>query len=141
MINTHNSLAAATASTTASQARDESRNGDFASLLASAITEQAKSAAAEAEKQNHTPASTAKEAVLDAREELMKILQMTPAERIRYTMLQEMGLTEDALATLPPEERMRIEAMIEEEIERQLAGQSGNDPHDTGLAALNRLQR
>lgn len=119
---------------------NKNRVDDFASQLAEAIVEQAKNSAAEAGEHNNTPVTTAKEAVQDAREELMKILEMTPAERIRYTTLQDMGLTEEALAALPPDERMRIEEMIEEEIERQLAGRRGNDPYDMGIAALSTLQ-
>lgn len=58
----------------------------------------------------------------DAHDELMRLLQMSPAERIRYQVLKELGLTEESLAQLPFDERMKIEAKIKEEIERQLSG-------------------
>ncbi|GGB91285.1 hypothetical protein GCM10011352_16660 [Marinobacterium zhoushanense] len=56
----------------------------------------------------------------DAREELIKLLSMSTAERIRYLMLKDMGLTEESLAALPYDERQRIERLIEQEIRRQL---------------------
>ncbi|KEA63376.1 hypothetical protein ADIMK_2413 [Marinobacterium lacunae] len=58
----------------------------------------------------------------DAREELIKLLSMSTAERIRYMMLKDMGLTEESLEALPLGEQQRIEAKIEAEIKRQLGG-------------------
>ena len=62
----------------------------------------------------------------ESREDLVELLSMSPAERIRYTMLKDMGLTEEALANLPYDLRMRIERMIEQEIERRLGGVEGD---------------
>ncbi len=62
---------------------------------------------------------------VNPRDELMRLLSMSPAELIRYQMLDEMGLTEESLKGLPYEERMKIEEMIKEEIERQLGGKAG----------------
>ncbi|WP_051298437.1 hypothetical protein [Marinobacterium litorale] len=62
----------------------------------------------------------------ESREDLVELLSMSPAERIRYTMLKDMGLTEETLANLPYDLRMRIERMIEQEIERQLGGVEGD---------------
>ncbi|MBV0931898.1 hypothetical protein [Marinobacterium weihaiense] len=59
------------------------------------------------------------------RDTLMELLHMSPAERIRYTLLRQMGLTEESLRQLPPQERMKVEALIQEETKRQLAGQDG----------------
>ena len=76
----------------------------------------------------------------DARDELMRLLQMSPAERIRYQMLKEMGLTEESLAQLPFDVRMKIEAMIKEEIERQLSGgQQGPNGSDQNVQQAVRL--
>lgn len=76
----------------------------------------------------------------DARDELMRLLQMSPAERIRYQMLKEMGLTEESLAQLPFDVRMKIEAMIKEEIERQLSGgQQGPNGSDQSVQQAVRL--
>jgi len=76
----------------------------------------------------------------DARDELMRLLQMSPAERIRYQMLKEMGLTEESLAQLPFDTRLKIEAMIKEEIERQLSGgQQGPNGSDQSVQQAVRL--
>ncbi len=118
--------------TAPSQKSTENKQLDFATML----LEQAAKTATESKdvlEQDKTSSLdlTHAEEVIEhnARDELLRILQMSPAERIRYQMLQEMGLTEEALAQMPFEERMKIEAMIEEEIERQLAG--GNKETDT----------
>ncbi|MBA4502222.1 hypothetical protein [Marinobacterium marinum] len=66
--------------------------------------------------------STSKDERPNTRDELLSIVSMTPAERIRHQLLHGMGLTEEALRNLPVEERIRIEQRIQEEIERQLAG-------------------
>ncbi len=63
----------------------------------------------------------------------MRLLAMSPAELIRYQMLDEMGLTEESLQGLPYEERMKIEKMIEEEIERQLGGKAGTEDTATKI--------
>lgn len=103
----------------------ENKQADFAAML----LEQAAKTAAESketleqDKTSATDFTHAKETVeQNARDELLRILQMSPAERIRYQMLRDMGLTEEALSAMPFDERMKIETMIKEEIERQLAG-------------------
>ncbi|GAB2593387.1 hypothetical protein [Nitrincola alkalisediminis] len=55
------------------------------------------------------------------RDQLLALLGMTPAERIRFAYLQSKGLTEEQLAALPPEEREKIEAEIQEELKHKLA--------------------
>ncbi len=76
----------------------------------------------------------------DAHDELMRLLQMSPAERIRYQVLKELGLTEESLAQLPFDVRMKIEAMIREEIERQLSGgQQGSSGTDQSVQQAVRL--
>lgn len=103
----------------------ENKQADFAAML---LEQAAKTAAASKETLDQDTATAidlthAEETVVqNAREELLRVLQMSPAERIRYQMLQDMGLTEESLSAMPFDERMKIEAMIEEEIERQLAG-------------------
>lgn len=54
------------------------------------------------------------------REQLLALLDMTPAERIIFAYLQSKGLTEEQLADLPPEEREKIEAEIKEELKNKL---------------------
>ncbi len=69
-------------------------------------------------------------------EEFMELAKMTPAERLRKQMLEEMGLTEDSLKTLPPEERKAIEAEIREAIEQQFGvGASGESTAELKTAA------
>lgn len=52
--------------------------------------------------------------------EFMELSKMTPVERLRKEMLEEMGLTEESLAALPPEERNAIEEEIRRAIKQQL---------------------
>lgn len=69
-------------------------------------------------------------------DEFMELAKMTPAERLRKQMLEEMGLTEDSLKTLPPEERKAIEAEIREAIEQQFGvGPAGESTAELKTAA------
>jgi len=83
------------------------------------INKQEKAAAANQQASSIEETNTA-----NPQDELMRLLAMSPAEMIRYQMLDEMGLTEESLKGLPYEERMKIEKLIEEEIERQLGGKA-----------------
>lgn len=58
-------------------------------------------------------------------EEFLAFAKMTPAEKIRYLMLKEMGLTEEELAALPPDERRKIEQKIEDAIKRKVEEATG----------------
>jgi hypothetical protein len=55
--------------------------------------------------------------------EFMELSKMTPVERLRKELLDGMGLDEESLAALPPEER----SAIEEEIRRAIKEQLGVD--------------
>lgn len=55
--------------------------------------------------------------------EFMELSRMTPVERLRKELLESMGLTEESLAQLPPEER----SAIEEEIRRTTKERLGVD--------------
>ncbi|SOC35436.1 hypothetical protein SAMN05892877_101355 [Rhizobium subbaraonis] len=69
-------------------------------------------------------------------EEFQELAKMTPAERLRKQMLEEMGLTEDSLKTLPPEERKAIEAEIRDAIEQQFGvGAAGENIAELKTAA------
>jgi hypothetical protein len=72
-----------------------------------------------------------------ATDEFQKYMQMTPAEKIRYNMLQEMGLTEDSVKALPPQEQQKIETAIADRIKQELgANANANGPQSSqGLAA------
>ncbi|GAA0684615.1 hypothetical protein GCM10009104_07510 [Marinobacterium maritimum] len=103
----------------------DSHQSSFAALLAEQAAKTAETSKAVLEKDHESDIPlTAPDDTHQAnpRDELLRLLSMSPAERIRYQMLQEMGLTEEALKQLPYEERMKIEEMIKEEIERQLGG-------------------
>jgi len=121
---------------TQTRSASEKREVDFAVLL----QEEAARTAAQSREQlerdqaaenNMRMEQTAEQ---DAHDELMRLLQMSPAERIRYQVLKELGLTEESLAQLPFDVRMKIEAMIREEIERQLSGgQQGPNGSDQNV--------
>jgi hypothetical protein len=55
-----------------------------------------------------------------AADEFQKYVEMSPAEKIRYNMLQDLGLTEDELKALPPQEQDKIETAIADRIKLQL---------------------
>ncbi|MFC6669973.1 hypothetical protein [Marinobacterium aestuariivivens] len=112
-----------TGAASASAARRESREqaSGFDRVLAEQIAQAARQSAKEAEKaMPDKPAASGD--TQSAREQLLELLGMSPAERIRFVMLKERGLTEETLRQLPAEERARIEAEIEAEIKRQLGG-------------------
>lgn len=52
--------------------------------------------------------------------EFKNYMAMSPAEKIRYSMLERMGLTEDDLKAMPPEERDKIEMAIARKIQEEL---------------------
>ena len=54
--------------------------------------------------------------------EFLRWANMTPAERIRAQYLEREGLSEDSLASLPEEERERIEMEIQQRIRDALGG-------------------
>ena len=58
-------------------------------------------------------------------EEFLEFMSKTPEERWREQILKSMGLTEEELAALPPEEREKIEekitAIIEDKVEKDIA--------------------
>lgn len=97
----------------------------FAELLAEQTTQTKTATTAPTQEQQPPEAIEATEKP-NLREELMRLASMSPAELIRHQMLNDMGLTEESLKALPYEERMKIEALIKEEIERQL-GVEGED--------------
>ncbi len=67
-----------------------------------------------------TKALSAKESGAVA--EFLRWANMTPDERIRAQYLEQEGLSEDSLASLPEEERERIEMEIQQRIRDALGG-------------------
>lgn len=53
-------------------------------------------------------------------------MSKTPAQRMRDAILKEMGLTEESLSALPPEERKQVEEAITAKIKERLQAQAGN---------------
>ena len=63
-------------------------------------------------------------------DEFMAWMQMSPAEKIRDRMLKEMGLTEEELMELDPEEQEKIEALIAQKIRDELELKTMNSALD-----------
>ncbi|MEI7428939.1 MAG: hypothetical protein WCL27_00680 [Betaproteobacteria bacterium] len=61
-----------------------------------------------------------------AAQELSEYLRKSPAQHMREAILQKMGLTEESLAALPPEQQAAIEKTITDKIKEMLQDQSGN---------------
>lgn len=56
----------------------------------------------------------------DAKAEFLKWAHMTPAERMRANLLSSMGLTEDQVAAMSPEDRRKVEDKLRELIEQKV---------------------
>lgn len=69
-----------------------------------------------------------------AREEFFEYMRMTPAQRMREAILREMGLSEEALESLPPEEREKVEAEIAERIRARMLLQAEEAAESTATA-------
>lgn len=57
-----------------------------------------------------------------ALQELEEYLSKSPAQRMRDAILKAMGLTEDALNAMPPEQRASVEKTIAEKVKEYLLG-------------------
>jgi len=55
-----------------------------------------------------------------AKEEFMAFMNMSTAEKMRALVLKEMGLTEEQVKNLSPEERKKIEEEILERIKKKM---------------------
>ncbi|NVO12877.1 MAG: hypothetical protein HXX10_02460 [Rhodoplanes sp.] len=60
-----------------------------------------------------------------AETEFLKEVKKTPAERLRESLLKQMGLTEEALAAMDPDARTAVEKSIADAIKQRL--QAGGD--------------
>jgi hypothetical protein len=69
---------------------------------------------------------TAKTLGSGAAEEFQKYMQMTPAEKVRHGVLSELGMTEEQLAAMPPEQREAAEKKIAEMIAMRTGGTDQN---------------
>ena len=69
-----------------------------------------------------------------AKDEFLKFQAMTPAQKMRAMMLSKLGVTEEELKAMSPEERKKIEDKLKDMIKQQVQ----SDPEkkgDKGLVA------
>ena len=64
-----------------------------------------------------TPAKTAGDKAV---QDFMAYAKMTPAEKMRASILGSMGLTEDDLKAMDPKEREKVEAKIKDMIKQKV---------------------
>lgn len=60
-----------------------------------------------------------------AAQTFLEYMDMTPGERMRATILGELGYTEEQLKALPPKEREKIEQEIRERIKEKIENSAG----------------
>jgi hypothetical protein len=60
-----------------------------------------------------------------AKDEFMDYAKLTPAQKMRAAMLAKMGVTEEQMKAMSPEERQKIE----DELKKQIKEQVQNDPN------------
>jgi TPP-dependent pyruvate/acetoin dehydrogenase alpha subunit len=59
-----------------------------------------------------------------AKDEFMDYAKLTPAQKMRAAMLAKMGVTEEQLKAMSPDERQKIEDQLKKQIKEQVQ----NDP-------------
>ena len=67
-----------------------------------------------------------------AKDEFLKYQAMTPAQKMRAMMLAKLGLTEDDVKAMKPEDRKKVEDKLKEMIKQQVQ----NDPDKKGEKGL-----
>jgi hypothetical protein len=67
-----------------------------------------------------TDEADAKPLKQSAADEFLAMMKKTPEERLRDNILKSMGLTEDELEGMPPEQRKAVEAKIQEMIKEKI---------------------
>lgn len=72
--------------------------------------------------ENEETAKTQSDRVKEAFAEYM---EKSPIEHWREKILEEMGLTEESLAALPPEEAAQVEEVVQQKIEQQMKQNAG----------------
>lgn len=61
----------------------------------------------------------------EVRDTFLKWARMTPEERMRANVLASLGLTEESLAAMEPEERKKIEEKVREMIREKIERSTG----------------
>jgi hypothetical protein len=72
---------------------------------------------------------------MTAAQKLEEFLRKTPAEHMRDAILKEMGLTEEKLDAMPPEQRAAVEETIAEKIKERLLANDENAQASSQMAA------
>ncbi|MBT5107277.1 MAG: hypothetical protein HOM25_01225 [Rhodospirillaceae bacterium] len=72
-------------------------------------------------------AAASDDSASDAVNKFLDYMSKTPEERYYEALLAEMGLTKEQLQALPPEERAKIEAEIQEKMQKRTALKIGED--------------
>lgn len=67
-----------------------------------------------------------------AKDEFLKFQAMTPAQKMRAMMLAKLGVTEEELKAMSPEDRKKVEDKIKDMIKQQVQ----NDPDKKGGKGL-----
>ncbi|TBU72140.1 hypothetical protein [Phytopseudomonas daroniae] len=75
--------------------------------------------------------SEQKPAADSALAQFMAYMEMTPAEKIRDKILKEVGMTEEELESLPPEQRAAVEKEIAEKMQTLQQLQAAQDEQGT----------
>ncbi|ADG09915.1 hypothetical protein [Caulobacter segnis] len=69
-----------------------------------------------------------------AKDEFLKFQSKSPAEKMRAMMLAKLGVTEEQLKAMPPEERKKIEDKLKDMVKQQVQNDIGKKGQ-TGLVA------
>ena len=69
---------------------------------------------------------------VSAKDEFLKFQAMTPAQKMRAMMLAKLGVTEEQLKAMSPEDRKKIEDKLKDMIKQQVQ----NDPDRKGQKGL-----
>jgi hypothetical protein len=67
-----------------------------------------------------------------AKDEFLKFQAMTPAQKMRAMMLAKLGVTEEQLKAMSPEDRKKIEDKLKDMVKQQVQ----NDPDKKGKTGL-----
>lgn len=110
---------------------------DFAATLARAQEENAARGPATIQTQEDkvAKAEAAREALWA---EFHAYMEKTPAELMRERVLKEMGISEEELASMPPEKRLAMEAEIAERVKEKLLGKQEKEGEETPALASTR---
>jgi hypothetical protein len=124
----------------AARGRSVERSGgeSFADVFKKAATVAGQEKDAKAEK-SASQIQQEKDAAIEAARqalltELHDYLKKSPAEHIRDAVLKELGLSEESLAALPPEQRTAMEAEINERIREKLLGRKPESGQEEAAA-------